>query len=32
MDYDKLSIEELYEEFKKQYYKVSEIAGKFKYN
>jgi len=27
MDYDKLSIEELYEEFKKQYYKVSEIAA-----
>ena len=27
MDYDKLSLEELFEEFKKQYYNVSEIAS-----
>tara|TARA_R100000995_G_scaffold78366_1_gene48917 strand:- start:3007 stop:4476 length:1470 start_codon:yes stop_codon:yes gene_type:complete len=27
MDYDKLSIEELFEQFKKQYYNVSEIAS-----
>ena len=27
MDYDKLTLEELFEEFKKEYYKASEIAS-----